>query len=430
MLHPPRKYPNSPILPRGKPWEKWVADAGQILFDPKAGIYKRWYRTFAKLGNEMYSDRGSLIFHCYAHSENGIQWKKPNLSLVEFAGNRNNNIIPTRYHIVPIRHDAGNDKQFAGLQGRGGENLFFSEDGLNWEPHPDNPVAGGPSFGMTAVLFDPERQMYAAYGQGWVRLPRPDEPDRGSRVVSGRFSKDLINWTVPSPVLIPSADDPAGFEFYAMGAYMDGDLYIGLPWSYRSSYGLGNDPPMPRQHGPIETELAVSRDGRHWTRVAPRQGFIPSGAEGEWDSGMVLTGAPVQMGNQIYFYYSAWDGHHGEKRRKAAGGLAILDRDRYLSLTTDDQGQSGHLITVVLQPGTGQLWINADATGGQIRVALLTPEGQPIPGFGLHECEPLIGNTTQHEVQWNTGSQLPRKTRFRIEFSLEGKAHLYGFGAR
>lgn len=431
VLHQPRKHKNNPILKREKPWEKWVADAGQILYDPKARLYKRWYRTFASMGTETYSDRGAEIFHCYATSKDGLSWERPNLSLVEFRGSRDNNIIPTLYHVIPRHHEPDAEKQFAGLQGRGGENLFYSDDGLNWEPHPDNPVARGPSFGMTALFYDPIRKRYAAYGQGWVRLPRPGEPNRGSRIVSGRFSEDLVHWTVPQPVLLPTPEDPEGFEFYAMGGYIDGgDLYIGLPWAYRSSHGPGNDPPHPRQYGPIETELAVSRNGVHWTRVVPREAFVPLGKKGEWDSGMILTGSPVRMGDELYFYYSAWNGDHGKKKRKAAGGLAILTRDRYVSFKPQESSRSGRLTTAPLEMHGGQLWVNADATGGEIRLSLRTVNGDEVPGYGLAGSVSLVGDSLEHQVRWQENARLPSEGIFIIEFKLSGRAHLYGFGSR
>lgn len=431
VLHPPRKHQLNPIFKREKPWEKWVTGAGQILYDPKTRLYKRWYRSCASLGPKEYDDTGTEFFHCYATSKDGLSWVRPNLSLVEFRGSRDNNIIPLRPHVIPRYHEPGAKKQFAGLTGRGGENLYYSDDGLSWEPHPDNPVASGPSFGMTALFYDPTQKLYCAYGQGWIRLPRPGEPSRGSRVVTGRFSTDLIHWTIPRPLLVPTPEDPPGMEFYAMGGYMDGDLLIGLPWAFRSSHGRGNDPPTPRQWGPIDTELAVSRDGTHWTRVAPREAFIPRGKEGEWDAGMILTGGNVLwMGDELYFYYSSWDSDHGVKQSRAAGGLAILQRDRYLSLTPGDQERGGRLTTRPLVLRGGELWVNADARDGEIRVALRAVDGEAVPGYTADDCAAITSDTGQHPVSWKGQSHLPNEGVFKLEFTLSGRAHLYGFRNR
>ena len=430
ILNPPRKHPNNPIFPRKKPWEKYATGLGNVVFDSQAGLFKCWYRGIASTSSKMYSDEGSRMYHCYATSQDGLQWERPNLSRVEFEGSKENNILPMAYHVFPIRHGAEADKQFAGLQGRGGENLFYSDNGLDWEPYPENPVAGGVSFGMSGIVYDPGRQLYAAYGQGWSRLPRPGEPNRGSRIIIGRFSKDLTSWTIPTPVLVPLPDDPPGLEFYAMGCFLDGDMYIGLPWTYYSSYGEGNEPPHPRQYGKINTELVVSRDGVHWSRVAARVPFIPLGQEGEWDDGMVFGLRPMRMGDEIYFYYSGYDGHHGGKDRVSAGGLAILPRDRYLSVTPGPVGDSGRLTTIRLKPASGKLWVNADASAGEIRVALLSEEGQPLAGYTSDECEPITTDTLEHTVRWKHRSRLPGGRRFRIEFTLDGAVHLFGFGAR
>ena len=91
--------------------------------------------------------------------------------------------MPATDRVVPIRHDTETDKQFVELQGSGEENLFYSDRGLDWEPHPDNPVMGGPSFGLTSIMYNPAGKQYAAYGQRWIRLPRPAEPSRGLRTI-------------------------------------------------------------------------------------------------------------------------------------------------------------------------------------------------------------------------------------------------------
>ena len=144
---------------------------------------------------------------------------------------------------------------------------------------------------------------------------------------------------------------------------------------------------------------------------------------------------PAPQGGQLYFYYLAWDGHHGLQGRKAAGGLAVLTRDRYLAVTPDAvtpdrSAASGRLTTAVLQASRGRLWVNAAAGQSQITVRLVSAEGDPLPGYETRECTPITGDSLAHVVCWGERDQLPEDVYFKIEFILSERAQLYGFGAR
>jgi hypothetical protein len=66
--------------------------------------------------------------------------------------------------------------------------------------------------------------------------------------------------------------------------------------------------------------------------------------------------------------------------------------------------------TVVTQPiefAEGiALHINADADGGQIRVAILDEDGVPIPGYTLGDAVAVTGDSVDHLVRWTGGSDI------------------------
>jgi len=136
------------------------------------------------------------------------------------------------------------------------------------------------------------------------------------------------------------------------------------------------------------------------------------------------------MGDKLYFYYSGWNGDHGIKDRRASGGQAILTRDRYLSLSPQNAASPGRLTTPLLKMAGGRLWINAGASSGDLRVGLLTAKGEPVPGYGVSDCKPIVGDSLEHRVSWRAHRQLPANGKHRIAFVLSGKARLYGFGSR
>ena len=45
---------------------------------------------------------------------------------------------------------------------------------------------------------------------------------------------------------------------------------------------------------------------------------------------------------------------------------------------------------------------------GEVRVGLVGADGEPIPGYGLADCRPLIGNEIEREVAWAGGADLGR----------------------
>ena len=53
------------------------------------------------------------------------------------------------------------------------------------------------------------------------------------------------------------------------------------------------------------------------------------------------------------------------------------------------------------------LAINADATGGSIKVELLNPQGYRVRGYSLNESAELKGDSFAHAVSWQGVNGLP-----------------------
>jgi hypothetical protein len=63
--------------------------------------------------------------------------------------------------------------------------------------------------------------------------------------------------------------------------------------------------------------------------------------------------------------------------------------------------------------------------GGEIRVALLRPDGSPIPGRATSDCTPITGDSRKAPVTWTTGSDLPAEEGVIVDFELR-QADLFG----
>ena len=101
-------------------------------------------------------------------------------------------------------------------------------------------------------------------------------------------------------MLAGDAKDGPGGQIYGMPTDFYQGLYVGMFWMYRE----GTD-------ARIDTQLAVSRDGIGWSRVAGRQTFLPNAKEGSWDDGMSRAGRGINVvGDTIYLHYSMVNGPH------------------------------------------------------------------------------------------------------------------------
>src|SRR5690625_2883705 len=89
-----------------KEWEVRYDIAYPYVFNAgHAGIYRCYYILFLKdddsastplherPGKQYQPSSTRVTGFCYAFSKDGINWEKPNLGIVEFNGNTNNNII-------------------------------------------------------------------------------------------------------------------------------------------------------------------------------------------------------------------------------------------------------------------------------------------------------------------------------------------------
>ena len=66
--------------------------------------------------------------------------------------------------------------------------------------------------------------------------------------------------------------------------------------------------------------------------------------------------------------------------------------------------------------------------GGELRVEVQAPNGQPLPGFEAASCIPIEGDQLRHPVRWGERSGdegWPRRS-VRLRFSLR-EAQLYAF---
>jgi hypothetical protein len=302
------------------------------------------------------------------------------------------------------------------------------------------------------MVHDRERGRYLAFvkhGTQWGRSVFLSE------------STDFLTWTAPQVVLhadeqdhanarerirrvvadpaylSPPIVDACGYpaETYQMAVLPYEGLYIGFPLLFNPAGAI--PPPQTNFTGLNQVELAVSRDGYDWERVAVRQVFV--GVE-PWDgvnygtAQTTLSGTPIVLDDEIRFYCGAYR-FRGHKElypreiqphfaRQGAICLATLPRDRFVAMRGDAAGQ---VVTRPFAPRPGQrLHVNADASGGSLRAELL--DGRtlaPIDGYGADACIAITGDTLDTTLTWREApAALPASVRLRVHLDA---ASLYSF---
>ena len=180
--------------------------------------------------------------------------------------------------------------------------------------------------------------------------------------------------------------------------------------------------------------LPKLRDGLSWQRYRQRTSFLPLGAVGDFDSGMIIADSSGLIADdaKISIYYSGWNVDHngnpiGGGEAISGIGLAELRKDGFVSVDAGPDG--GTLTTVPFVLPNVQLMINAVTTpGGSVRAELINTAGEIIAGYELAESGSFSGDSLGAQLRWsnqNIDESLIGET-VSLKFYLQD-ASLYSF---
>lgn len=468
----------------------WESDAHLGVYSTvvqEGGKIRMWYDVRA--GQREPGKNPPFMGLAYAESKDGLHFDKPALGLVERNGSKRNNLVfPTDPSLVaigggsvwvddnprtPTRYKSWSKfypKPGSGL--RGPHRIWSSPDGLRWKLEERLVTGLRAADTQPSWFWDPRVNRYVGYSREWVR-------DRsigfGARMASYNESDDLFQWDSMQFVLGPDERDAAAaapmlideqkivvqgedvlppgrgprsagqvgsggqdavltpitpLDFYGPGVFPYEGVYLALiPVFYHwSGTGVSTVPST------FDVQLAVSRDGRHFTRPGPRQPFLRTGPAGSFDSKMIYpTLRPVRMGNDLWIYYTGTNHDHASRidakspQEEVAISRAILRLDGFVSADADYEG--GTILTPPLRFQGSRLELNVDTSaGGVVRVEILEESGKPIRGFTMHEAEEITTNDVKAVVKWTGGSDVSRLAGkpVRLRFLMRA-AKLYAF---
>ena len=405
-----KKHKANPLFGEDKQWEKRFDNLyGNVIYDKEDKIYKCWYSPFIvdrsakgmtlkERDSKKYGPGpGREMAICYATSKDGIVWEKPELGLVEYKGNKANNIIWRKPHgagIFKDYHDSDPNRRYKMI--KQGVAVSFSADGIKWSKEirlkDIGRIAGDTH---NNAFWDPESKKY-------VGITRTR--GRRGREVTRLESDDFVRWKNTGVVL--EAQDK-GRQPYAMPVFCHGGVYIGLV----ALFG---------HEDRTRSGLAWSPDTKVWHHIQHGTDLIPNSEKKlEYDYGCIYPCAyPVFLKDEIRLYYGGSDYKHGGWRTGNLS-LATLRPDGFAGYEQELTDKPAVITTTVIPYAGQEIRVSADVDrGGSIKVSIIDDKRQDVA-----TARTVSKTVTDGRLKWKTKISTDK---VRLKFEIN-KAKLYSF---
>ena len=385
-----------------RPWERLFCGYVTILKD--GDLYRLYYRGMPKAK----ADGSRLEGTCYAESRDGVSWVKPNLGLYEVLGTRENNVVladtaPCSHNFSPFgdtRPDVSPQERSkaVGGSGRSGLIAFVSADGLRWKKMRDTPIITKGAFDSQNVVFwSSHENKYLCYFRTFKN---------GVRWITRTTSDDFVNWTEPVDMTFGDAPNEHLYTNQTRPYFRAPHLYVAVAARFMPGRKILNEAQAkalnvnPGYFGDCsDSVLMTTRGGNRYDRTFLESFIRPGPGLGNWVSrtnyptyGIVPAG-PDKMLIHIQRDYA--QPTHRLVRY-------TLRTDGFVSVNAPYAG--GDLVTKPLVFSGKNLVLNyATSAAGGIRVEVQSPDGKPVPGHALADCQEIIGDQIERVVSWKGG---------------------------
>jgi hypothetical protein len=467
------RHPASPVFGPNPDPDEWDSSrvSANVTYDEDAQVYRMRY-SGAGYKNWI-AEEGDITnaYSGYAESKDGLHFERKKVCLVDLLGSTDNNLLIPVTTSFEDKEETDPKKRYKAIItygpylkkiGKEGRILSaYSSDEIHWvidedltgtDKAPSSDHGAGPSY---EDPFDfPERRfksIHRAYNLsgravGMSYAPAIDGPWTGY--------EDVLDYYDPykypphgdrqrSGWLILEAGGGVGEDqVYGGSGRIEDDIYFlrYVPVSFDGRYSMS---------------LAMSRDGVNFYRIKNGDSSLsPSGA-GNWDSGIIAGGSPVEKGDDLWIYYTGSPWHHntmirpkGTRARLAVTGgifgrpewfvgLATIRNHAWTYAEVTDSSMEGILDSIPISVEgmrARRLLVNVDGIGdhGHIGVELLDADTmEPVSGFGRAECRPIAAGLDV-PVGWEGGEWLTNvhDGRVVIRFCLSGpsvRLHAFRF---
>ncbi len=300
------------VIKHNQPWEGNTSAYHTVFHDGQK--YRMYYRAShtEKMGTGIIQDHPE--FTCYAESEDGVHWTRPNLGLFEFNGSTENNIVlandPATHDFAPFldqNPEATAGEKFKAIgRGKGGLYAFASPDGIRWQRMHDQPVITDGKFdSLNLAFYDSDRNRYVDFHRDFRN---------GVRDIKTAYSKDFLQWTQPEWLNYPGAKPEHLYTNGIVAYHRAPHIFIGLP----KRYVPGRNPQGHPAGGVSDAVFMTSRDGKtfhRWAEAVVRPGLQVS----RWVNrnnlpawGIVETESSIPGGPQELSIYTTGDYYTGD----------------------------------------------------------------------------------------------------------------------
>ncbi|MBQ1455298.1 MAG: hypothetical protein IIZ25_05565 [Thermoguttaceae bacterium] len=398
-LWPPRD--EGPVLFLDRPWEGELSIYMTVLH--VGSKYQLYYRG---------KGTSQVDRSCYAESEDGVHWTRPDLGFVSWEGYTGTNILfeddPNICHNFAPFYDANPncppEQRYKALAGRADTGLFafVSPDGIHWKKLQEGTVAKHQHYAcdsQNVSFWSESEKKYLCYLRAWdgdwtgfrtvIRLESDDfihwGPEGGLRMTYGDTEREhlYINQTAPyfrAPQL-----------YIATAArLMEGKRVITPEEAKACSVMPGEDDSC------SDAVMMTTRGGSVYDRTFMESLVRPGLDPGDWVArtnypvcGIVQTG-PDEMSLYVERFYN---------QPRVRIHRYSWKLDRIASVSAPYAG--GEFRTKPLIFTGEDLFINANTSAaGTIQVEILDKTGQPIPGYELDKSPVLTGNWIEKKIRW------------------------------
>ncbi|GAA5221866.1 glycoside hydrolase family protein [Membranihabitans marinus] len=418
-----------------KPWEGVFVTYVSVIDNGQK--FQMYYRGKGMVEGE------STEVTCYAESNDGINWEKPNLGIHMVEGTTKNNVVMVNderlsAHNFSVHYDdregIPQEEKYKAVGGanhnngsRIGLTRYVSPDGIHWTMYKDSSDLF-PDYALDShnvLTYLPAEDCFAIYLRTWTGAkPGLPYPPNGIRTIARSTSKDFVNWTTPELMEFGDTKIEHLYTNATQPYFRAPQILVSMPFRFSPKEKLLTDKQLiyngtdeSQWQGISDAIFMTSRGGNQYTRKFLESFVRPGASLQNWSarSNIPALGVIPTASNEMSMFVTRYYGSKDvalERLRLRTDGFASIKA--YFD--------PGYMVTKPLKLEGTTLNINFEtSTVGYVKVVVLDENGKEISGFGADDAVILRGDKIDGEVTWASGKTLAdlKNKTVRLKFLMK-----------